>query len=238
MKKLSLLFGITFLLSSVSVEALTKKEVLAWTEFASVASGAIGYVILARDKFFDAPFTFPNSSAWWQKVKIKNGYRTPLGAGLTTFAATNALLGWILSKYTPHARYEWALQQLTNFEKKYLFNQRITQDTIGHILQESGCEAHELSLVSAFLETQYFDNKLIYMADQLDRAINDEGYSQLSKNMSQLLVRVNTHLKRLRANEATIKNQEKWLDQWKIYQKQVLERERRQAVQTHIVWQI
>jgi len=169
---------------------------------------------------------------------VKRGHRLPLCAGLAAFAGANLLFGWILSKYTPTARYEWARELLADFDHRYLFNQIITNENLSHILQKSGCQANELPLVSLFLELQYFDRRLVYVTSELARSIKDDGYSSLSKKMNEIIAKANEHLERIRANEAVVQSQSQWLEQWKIHQHRVLEREKmaHQAMQTHVVW--
>ncbi len=70
--------------------------------------------------------------------------------------------------------------------------------------------------------------------------MNDEGYSDLSKSMSNLIIKANGHLERLRSGEAAIKNQDRWFDQWRLHQERQIAREKmaQQAMQTHVIWHI
>lgn len=248
-KLISTLAVAGLLLACQPAQALTKKQVFAWTKSLATISGAVAYMMACPGEFFPRykgeakniqfPFTRQSSlGGGTTSFHFRSGFGTPLVVGAATWVGVHTFFSWILSKYTPDARYEWASNELKDFERKYLFNQRITNENIAQVLQEAGCEASELPLVSAFLELQYCDNRLTYMADQLSFGMKDEGYTSLSKRMNDLRVTIIEHLKHVRASEATIKGQVQWLEQWKIHQQRVLEREKMYATQTHVVWNI
>ncbi len=71
---------------------------------------------------------------------IKSDFRKPFCVGLTTFALTNAFVGWRLSKYLPGARRDWAKEKLTSFEKEYLFNEHVTNANIAQVYKNRGAK--------------------------------------------------------------------------------------------------
>lgn len=236
MKKIFSTFTIAgLLLASQPAAALTKKQVFAWTEIIALLSSAGVYLCAAPE--YESPIKKGSLCG------IKKSFRMPVGVAAGTFAGTNMFFGWLLSKWTPRSRYEWAQREVASFQEKYLFETEITHANIAEALRQSGCEANELPLVMAFLELQYFDQRLSYIADQLNRGMQDEGYSHLSKKMEEIrqsiLVR-GGHLDRIRASESVIKNQTQWLEQWKIHQDRVLKQQQmaQQAMQTHVVWHV
>jgi hypothetical protein len=234
------------LVANQSAVALTTGEVIAATEAIAAATAAAAFVIASPgsccvDKEIAWPFNYnKNKECWDGKCTIKSGFGKPVCASALTFGLTNLLFGWILSKYTPTKRYKWATKKLAEIQRKYLFNQEITQENIGQILKESGCEAQGLPLVCVFLELQNFDNQLNYMIDQLNRGIEDEGYSFLSKKMIELRDLLSHYLIPIRSSEAIIKAQPQWIEQWKIHEHKMIEREKmaHQAMQTHVIWHI
>jgi hypothetical protein len=238
MKKMTLL-SLGLLLSSFQpAVALTEMQVIAWTESIAAGSAAVAYLLanpFSCPAKLECPLVIANS-----RPQIKEGFGRPVCVGATTFAAANLLFGWILSKYTPHKRYEWAQKRLAHLEAKYLFNNLVTQENINQLLIDSGAQADALPLVNMFLDLNDSDRSLEYMIDQLNRGIEDEGYSNLSKKMSALCDTLRKHLLAIRTSEAIVKAQPQWLEQWKIYEHSKLEREKiaQQAMQTHVMWHV
>jgi hypothetical protein len=235
---------VSSLLVAPSLHALTKKQVVAWTETLAAVSAACAYITMAPgenlkdSKKWDCPIDSVDNRLPF--VSLKSGYRKPVIASGVTFAAVNCLFGWMLSKYTPANRYIWVKRYLNELQQDYLFHQTITEDSLKVVLQESGCEAHELPLVDAFLKLQKLDKTLNSLIQNLHQALNDTTHKDLRKKIHSLQEYIMYDLKRVRANEAYIKQQPQWLKQWEIHQQREIEREKmiRQSMQTHVIWHI
>lgn len=155
----------------------------------------------------------------------KDSCKAFLGCGI----GTTVISGWILSYWTATSRYKWARSHITNLEKQGLYNAVMTSESINRILQNTGCEYTELPFVEAFLRLRSYDETLRSVEDQLIQALEDAGrYSHLGEKIEKLLKQVRNDLRRVRENETFVKNHDKkaWYEQWKVYERRELERER------------
>ncbi len=224
MNKSLSIFVIASLLSVYQpAAALTNQQVFLWTKFLSLIPTGMIYYYQCPGANVEWPFTLDLHK---DCGIVKPNYGKPLGWAVVTFIVTNKFFNWILSGYTPRGRYEWAQERLADLKREYLFTQEISQDNIAQVLQESGCEAHELSLVAAFLILRSFDQQLTYMINQLNRALHDEGHSDLSKKIEDLEIDIIGYLKNIRANETIVKAQPQWMKQWEVYDHRLLEQEK------------
>ncbi len=214
--------------------ALTNKELFWLTKTLAVVPAAMVYRVGAPHGF-ESPLAFDDTSMLG--VKFKEGFWFPiLGSGIT-YAGANKFLNWVFGRFTPRERYEWAQKRLHELEADYLFNEEIRGDSIAQVLQDSGCEASELPLVAAFLKLQNFDKQLNFMIHELARALEDDESAELNNRIETLKKSIAIYLKKVRSNEAAIKQQPQWLEQWKIYEQRVIEREKmvHPHVHTHLV---
>lgn len=199
------------LVTMQSVVALTEEQVLLLTNGCAVATAGAAYLV-AKPR-----------TEWSISV-----------VGVT-FLGANRLFNWFFNRYTPIKRYTWAQSELTLLADEYLFSQEITQDNLSQILRDSGCEASEIALVTAFLKIQSFDKQLTYIIDELTSGIADTQDSSLSAQMHDVRDIAQNHLKRIRINETIIKAQPQWADQWHVYEQRTIEREKMSHMQTHVV---
>lgn len=225
MKKSKILIVISFFFAIQHIIALTDEQVRTLTNGLAITATAITYTC-----------TPPHNGLMPIDTSgIKEGYGFPLVMSGVTFITSRALFNWILSRYTPERRYSWATDELMMLETQYLFDKEITQDNLSLMLQESGCEASEIALVTAFLIIQKFDKQLTYLFDELTLGIQDTKDDTLRDQMHDLAQEVQTHLKRVRANESIIKAQPQWAAQWNVYEQRIIEREKLSHMQTHVV---
>ena len=207
-KLFSLLIGV--MLVSQPLCALTKKQVAAGAAIVALpASGFAYWYLLPKATEDDISIT------------------KPLLGALGTFAGTGTLFGLMFSSYTAKARYRWINREFAELEKASLYAVDLADLNIKSVLQESGCESHEFPLVAAFLELQACDKKLVAMDEELQVAFEDAS-SSLRELLKCQHGKILTDLRRVRKNEAFIKNHDpySWLEQWKVYQQGEIERER------------
>ena len=158
------------------------------------------------------------------------------------FALSELIMVKLFLSYTPQNRYNWAVKNLDLARLDPLFMAIMKQESLPLLLQEAGCESFELPLVNAFLRLQQYDKQLSYMQEELKKALSDLDFSsELIPQISHLMNTIKPHLARIRISEAFIKNQPHWLDQWRLYQERLLQKERLDhydRLQTHIVWNV
>ncbi len=238
------LFGLmaVMLLCGKSLYALTKFQVV---ERAAIAAGLVsGVVYFSKGGPLRWPLQKDASGNGCCGLEVSPNSTDPLIVSGVTFCASWPLFSWLASYYTAGARYEWAKNKFKELDENYLYRVRISDLNIGMVLQESGCESSELPLVTAFLALQSYDQTLVSISEELQKAIRDTGNTPLREKLEKLFDRVRTDLPRIRNNEAVVKGHDKteWLEQWKLHQRQELEREKirnqyavHMVPQTHVV---
>jgi hypothetical protein len=166
-----------------------------------------------------------------------NYYKKTAIFGLSELLAVKLFLS-----YTPQNRYNWAIKNLDSAKLDLLFVATMDSDCLPALLQDAGCESSELPLVDAFLRLQHYDKQLVYIQQELQAALSDlDASSELAAKINDLIRAIKPHLARVRANEAFIKNQKNWLDQWRLHQERLLAKEKLDHynhLQTHIVWNV
>lgn len=176
-------------------------------------------------------------SVYWVHGNVSSALKTCTGVSI--------LSAWILSFWTAESRHVWAERQFRWLKAQLLFNVQMNESNINEILQDSGCEYKKLPLVAAFFELRSYDKILRNIETNLVQAIDDVGkQTELGRKLDDLVKRAAHDLSRVRANEAFIKSHDKmaWFEQWKIYQRQKIERERirqyygRPQIHSHVVY--
>jgi len=231
-----------------SIQALTKKQVVARAAIVGLAAGTGVYIAClpvanpAVKNFLDRQLILPLRKSTTEgghlfnlpcgpQYAVNENAKTPLLAGLGTFAGMGALSAWVFSHWTAKSRYAWAQKQYEQLVDQSLYRVQMNDANISRILQNSGCEYEDMPLVEAFLRLRSYDETLRDIEKELIAAINEVGiYSKLGRRLKSLSRQIGYDLNRVRANETFIKNHDKtaWLEQWKIHQKRELERERMQ----------
>lgn len=211
------------------LNALTKKQVAFRTVAAATLAGAATYYCFLPDR--DNSW-FPKWQWPWGKegegLQLNPDVKTSIIGGLAAGASVGGLVGYIAAHYTPHARYVWINTQFEKLEHGYLYNTEITSSNLKTVLEKSGCEATGLPLVTAFLELQSYDRHLVYMDNEIEKGIADAGHSSLGAKLHEQRTIVRKKLEMIRHGEALLKNNDPkaWLDQWKIYQTNEIERQK------------
>ncbi len=203
MSKKNLFFLALMMIGSQQMHALTKKQVA----FRAMAAG-LGVTVF--------------KSYTYQGVEF-------LSRDEVVFAGASSFFAWIFSHWTAKSRFRWVQKQFDKLESSSLYTTEMHDANIAYLLQDSGCEYKDLSLIEAFECLRSYDRTLRNMEEQLIKAIEDAGrHTELGGKLRKLLKRAAQDLSRVRANETFIKNHDKtaWTEQWKVHQKRKRERER------------
>ena len=223
------------MIGSQPMQALTRKQVVGRAAVLGLAAGAGTYWAC-----------LPTDISWlWPLERTGEGevddfvcgqgyvFNPPATistiGGVAALAGTSSFFAWIFSYWTAQSRHRWAQKQFDLLESCPLYSARMNDTNIASLLQDAGCEYRDLPLITAFERLRSHDRMLRHIEEQLIKAIEDAGrHSELGRKLRKLLKRAAHGLDRVRANETFIKSHDKaaWLEQWKVYQKRKLERER------------
>jgi len=223
--------GVLMLLIGVqTMQGLTPWQVVKRAAVVGLLSGTGAYCLVAKDSPSGIAWPFVVGGSEERPVYTFNqAMEKATSAGLAASAGIGVISGYIFDYWTAQSRCNWAYKEYAKLCDLSLYKVQMHPANINKILQDSGCESKELPLVEAFNRLRSYDKTLNRIRKELIKALNDtDNHSVVGRKLRNLSRQVDYDLTRVRANEAFIKNHDKttWLEQWKIYQKQKLERER------------